>query len=120
MMRKQTAFYEGLGCTCNLDPLSGFYLEDIVYEGKIYKSGEHMYQSLKYIEICPEYAEIIRNIRTPYAARLLGIQMLSTNGVKWKIGINNIIKEFQKKGLPRNQEDLNIMRIVLNAIKRIS
>lgn len=113
-MKKHDYFYEAMDINTQFASLSGFYLEDIIYEGKVYPSGEHMYQSLKYVNTFPEYAEIIRNIKTPYAARLLGIQHITEKGLKWKISINNKIKEFQKRGLPRNREDLNLMRIVLN------
>jgi predicted NAD-dependent protein-ADP-ribosyltransferase YbiA (DUF1768 family) len=114
-MKTRDYFYESMDINTQLTSLSGFYSEDIIYDGKVYRSSEHMYQSLKYVNTFPEYTEVIRNIRTPYATKLLGIQHITKKeGVKWKIPINNIIKKFQKKGLSRNQEDLDLMRIVLN------
>jgi ribA/ribD-fused uncharacterized protein len=96
-------------------PLSNVFQVKIIYDGKEYPSSEHLYQSLKYINICPEYAEIIRKIRTPHAAKLLGNQWFSTSRKKiaWRVTIDEIICKFQREGLKKPPENINLMRIAL-------
>lgn len=94
--------------------LSNFYLIDIEYEGKIYPSCEHLYQSLRYLNTYPNYAEIIRTTRTPYAARLLGEQKISSNSnKKCLIPLDTIIRHYQNLGLPKYEPNIALMRIAL-------
>lgn len=50
--------------------LSNFYMEDIKYRGRIYKSAEHMFQIAK----CTKKSdrEKIRNAETPRSAKIIG------------------------------------------------
>lgn len=59
--------------------LSTFFPVSIQYEEKEYPTVEHLYQALRYLNSSnledKEYAEVIRKAKTPYAARLLVINM---------------------------------------------
>lgn len=54
--------------------LSNFYHHEMTIDGIKWPTVEHYYQASKYCEtkVNKEYAEIIRNINTPYKAFLLG------------------------------------------------
>lgn len=57
--------------------LSNFYPCNIIYEGKVFKSGEHLYHWMKFQEDDPlyrEYQEVIRTANTPYVAKMYGKQ----------------------------------------------
>ncbi len=90
--------------------LSSFYMIDLEYNGKIYPSGEHLYQASKYFDTCPTYAELIRTMRTPYAARLLGDQKHSGGEKRvWMKSIDKHIDHFRevwKLPRPTNCDDL--------------
>lgn len=92
-------------------PLSGFFPVKIVYDGKEYPSSEHLYQALRYLDTVPEYAEIIRTVRTPYAARLLGSQKKSYGQKRpWMIIIDEKILKAKTNVPP---EDINLMKIAI-------
>jgi ribA/ribD-fused uncharacterized protein len=51
---------------------SNFAYTPLVIDDLRYKTGEHYFQSMKFIETDPEYAEIVRNAHTPKEAKRLG------------------------------------------------
>lgn len=83
--------------------LSTFYPCLIIYNDKEYPTVEHLYQSLRYLDsdspVDQEYAEMIRQVRTPYAARLLGDQYILNANMKWANDIAGKIRSFRRKGL---------------------
>ena len=126
--------YENICTTkgCNIS-LSTFYPSIIKYQDKEYNSVEHLFQSLRYLrsseKVDQEYAEVIRQVRTPYAARLLGDQYIidrnklvnltvlerydsnygqrrdPRNNSKWIKEIEETIRLFQIRGLQQVHYD---------------
>jgi predicted NAD-dependent protein-ADP-ribosyltransferase YbiA (DUF1768 family) len=66
----------------------------LVYNGRPYLTTEHLYQALKH-EKYPEYAEVIRQAKTPYQAKCLGHQ--------WDHALDgrlrDIILEYKSRGV---------------------
>ena len=102
-MNIDTFIYENITDNTNNMELSTFYPCSIQYENKEYSTAEHLFQSLRYLsssqKVDKEYAEVIRQVRTPYAARLLGDQYVIHANMNWVNEIAQIMKSFQMKGL---------------------
>eukprot|EP01118_Nematostelium_gracile_P014153 TRINITY_DN5465_c0_g1_i1.p1 TRINITY_DN5465_c0_g1~~TRINITY_DN5465_c0_g1_i1.p1 ORF type:complete len:229 (-),score=66.62 TRINITY_DN5465_c0_g1_i1:12-698(-) len=104
--------------------LSNFWAVDrpLMFEGKEYRTSEHLYQAMKYIAIgnpSPrerEYGEKIRLVKTPYMSKIVANHWIS-GGYKWRLDLNKIIKEYQGYGvkLPELEEEeiVEIMRKTL-------
>lgn len=106
-----------LGELCNFYPLG----TDLVYNGKVYPTSEHLYQALKFLypdasSESLEYSEIIRNAKTPYMSKLLGHQT-TTWRYDWQKRLATIAKTYLDKGVrPRpnwEEEKVNEMEQVL-------
>lgn len=79
--------------------LSNFWLHTtpLQWNGKSYKTAEHLYQSLKYLydgasQTTTSYAEIIRNAKTPYQAKLFANKCKHSR-YSWQDEIVRIVKE---------------------------
>lgn len=108
---------EALGELSNFFPLK----EPIQFQGKPYKTSEHLYQTLKFLydganEASLVYAELIRTAKTPYIAKILANQAVG-DGYQWRTALNDIIKEYKNKGAAQREDwediKLEVMRTVL-------
>jgi ribA/ribD-fused uncharacterized protein len=114
-------FNEKINEESDLAVLSSFYLITIIYQGKEYHSSEHLYQSLRYSNsnnpVDLQFAESIRTVKTPYAARVLGNQMIARGRKRpWMNDTDKIILSSQSGGLRKTTEDesnINLMRIAV-------
>lgn len=83
--------------------LSTFFYVAIQYEGKEYSTVEHLYQALRCLNssnlVDKEYAEVIKQAKTLYAARLLGDQYVINANMNWFEEIQEPIGDFQRRGL---------------------
>lgn len=89
---KQDGYYE----------FSNFYLCEFTYNGIVYKSSEHAFQTAKFLhdKSSPqdiEYSKVIRNANTPNISRILGLQKIS-GGYQWRTQLNPFIKKSIEEG----------------------
>jgi ribA/ribD-fused uncharacterized protein len=87
-----------------LGELSNYFVPKtpIKYNGKTFKTSEHLFQALKYIheDSTPtelEYAEVIRTVNTANKARILANQDRG-GGYKWRTDLNPIISKYEALG----------------------
>lgn len=95
--------------------------EPIVYEGNKYATSEHLYQALKFkwegaSTLQLEYAELIRNAKTPNQSKILACQEVS-GGYAWRTALNPIIKKYIQLGVEPRQDwefiRIDVMKKVL-------
>lgn len=98
---------------------SNFYKTDILYQGKIYPTSEHLYQAMKFMKDpndkkAMEYADIIRQQSTPNKAFVLANQKTG-GGYKWRLDLNDIIKRYQDVKMRSDWEEskIKIMKDIL-------
>lgn len=70
-------YIENIYC---LDNFSAFSVE---IDGVVYKTIEHAFQTLKFLETAPEVAKIIKNCKSPFEARLLAHQYKPMRRKDW-------------------------------------
>ena len=63
---------------------SNFSKHPVEWEGKIYPTSEHLYQSLKFEFVDPEYAKAIRKAKTPMTAKKMGRGKHQPNLDEWE------------------------------------
>lgn len=87
---------------------SNFSDHKIEYNGKIYPTVEHFFQSMKFVHtlstpIDLEYAELIRQQSTPNKARILANQEKKTQ-YPWQLELNKIIEKYSELGVKINPQ----------------
>jgi len=75
----------------------------LVLDGQEWTSTEHYFQAQKFLpedatQAQKDYAEVIRNAKTPSMTRILGKQK-RVGGYKWKTDLNPFIEEANKAGV---------------------
>lgn len=87
-----------------LGELSNFWPHStpLIYQGKAYRTAEHLYQSRKYqynncSEASREYAEVIRTASTPFKAKLLA-QQKCLDRFAWQVALGKIVLDFRVRG----------------------
>lgn len=98
--------------------LSNFWPTTITYEGKTYKSSEHLYQAMKYMYVAEEaeekavaeeadakravaaqkYAEVVRNAKTPYMSKILA-SLKPLHRYEWAKPLNQAIRQALLDGM---------------------
>ncbi len=63
---------------------SNFFKSDILYDGKIWKTSEHLYQAQKFIHD-PNYMEMIRNCDTPGKTFAIANQKKTQFSSRWNV-----------------------------------
>lgn len=103
--------------------LANFYRTNspIIYQRKPYPTAEHLFHSLKYMYPGAnprylEYAERIRNVNTPYQAKILGKQLHYTK-YAWQRNLSNVIKSYSDVKLNSVELDNRRYQIMYIAIK---
>lgn len=101
--------------------LSNFYQVEtpLIFDGKEYRTSEHLYQALKFFTDEPhmkEYVEEIRKIKTPNMSKILARQKTSLQ-YGWQKKLHTIIQEYLSKDVKPipHWESIKVdaMRIVL-------
>ena len=105
--------------TTAMKDLSNFSEHDVEYQGKIYPTVEHAYQSQKYT--CtekPELVEMVRTLKTALEAKSAGSKSgMKKNGVTldmecWNKKKLNLMKELIQSKIERHPEIKEILAIV--------
>lgn len=94
--------------------LSNFFLSSITFDGKVFPTVEHYFQSKKYDYVgCSEdslkHSEVIRNSTTPFIAKLLAsdpnkVTPPRSTGHNWLEKYTKILREVKEKDLKIDPE----------------
>lgn len=94
--------------------LSNFYEHKcpLIYDNKTYKTSEHLYHASKYLHddtnyVNLEYADIIRNSKTPYMAKILANKMIM-HQYEWQKNLNKIILKYNNTSPNENWDEQKI------------
>lgn len=92
----------------------------ITFRNKLYPTSEHLYQALPFLLVDTptnqNYAEEIRNAKTPYMSKILSKQEIDER-YEWRRNLNKIINEYKRKARPCRYWDsikVEAMRSVLH------
>lgn len=106
--------------------LSNFYplKTPIIYKGKSYKTSEHLYHAMKYLhdKSTPEdieYADVIRQAKTPYMSKILANQEMGGKNEKWRLALQTKIQHYKSKGVSPCSEWENIKVDVMKQVLRL-
>lgn len=106
-MTEKIDFYHEKG---KYGELSNFYAlsKPLMYNGKAYATSEHLYQAKKFIydgasAASLEYADVIRQAKTPYMAKLYANQTVLKQ-FPWQVKISVAIEQSLQNGVKRDQD----------------
>ena len=99
---------------------SNYFVHDITIDGVVYKSSEHAFQCKKFLykgasKTSRDYAEVIRNIKTPNMSRILASQK-KMGGYAWTKPLNVLIDEYKSAKIDPNWDE-NRVDVMYNILR---